>query len=214
MIDKKPEAHIIYLRDGSIILSKVRYSDWHDIQDDYMNYMTSLGPWDVEGVLSHFENECTEESSWTFTRNPIKDFMKSGEHILLKPDHKLTDLHSKSATTLQFNNYINSLDLEGLSSLMSDDHTFIDSENDVHDGGKKEMTEGWRTFFESYPDYRNIFERVEMKDGVVIMIGYSICATEPILDGPALWSAKIRDGLVSEWRVYLDTKENRIALGI
>ena len=29
------------------------------------------------------------------------------------------------------------------------------------------------------------------------------------LDGPALWSAKLRDGLIAEWRVYLDSPENR-----
>ncbi|TFH04710.1 MAG: nuclear transport factor 2 family protein [Candidatus Thorarchaeota archaeon] len=206
-------AHIIYLRSGPTILSKVRYSNWHDIQDDYEDYMTSLGPWDVVGILSYFEEEFKEESSWLFSREQIRNFMSSGEHLLTEDNLNLEDLQGKSATTIQFNEYINSLDIEGLTSLMTDDHTFIDSENDVHEG-KEMMSEGWRTFFESYPDYRNIFKRVEMKDGVVVMVGHSICSIEPLLDGPALWSAKIRDGLVAEWRVYRDTDENRADLGI
>jgi len=131
----------------------------------------------------------------------------------LESNLELRDLRSKSATILQFNNYINNLDLEGLSSLMTDDHTFIDSENDALKG-KEMMTEGWRTFFDSYPDYRNIFERVEMKDGMVVIIGYSICPNESLLDGPAVWSVKVRDGKLSEWRVYLDSPENRSILGI
>ena len=29
------------------------------------------------------------------------------------------------------------------------------------------------------------------------------------LDGPSLWSAKVHEGRVSEWRVYEDTDQNR-----
>jgi len=213
MTRENPVAYVIYIRDGSLVLSKVRYRSWTDIQDDYEHYMSSLGPWDINEIFSHFENEYKEEASWVFSRNQIREFMKSNEHILLESNLELRDLRSKSATILQFNNYINNLDLEGLSSLMTDDHTFIDSENDALKG-KEMMTEGWRTFFDSYPDYRNIFERVEMKDGMVVIIGYSICPNESLLDGPAVWSAKVRDGKLSEWRVYLDSPENRSILGI
>ncbi|TFG31370.1 nuclear transport factor 2 family protein [Candidatus Thorarchaeota archaeon] len=205
--------YVIYLRGGSIVLSKVRYIDWQAIQDDYNNYMTSFGPWDVGDILSYFEDEYKEESTWVFTSGQIRTFMESGEFILHENNLRLTDLKSKSATAIQFNNYINSHDIEGLSSLMTHDHTFIDSENDVHEG-KKVMTEGWRIFFRSYPDYTNIFQQVEMRNGMVVMIGYSTCSNEPVLDGPAMWSAKLCDGKLSEWRVYLDTPENRSILGI
>ena len=214
MFDKNPVAHIIYLRDGPIVLSKVRYSNWKAIQDDYSDYMTSLGPWDTDGILTYFEDEYKEEESWAFSRKQIQDFMNSREHILLDSNIELTNLPSKSAITLQFNNFINSLDLDGLSSLMTDDHTFIDSSDDVHDGGKEAMTEGWRDFFRQYPEYRNIFTRVFAIDGDIIMVGFSVCPNEPVLDGPAIWTAKIRDGLVAEWHVYLDTRANRELLHI
>jgi ketosteroid isomerase-like protein len=113
---------------------------------------------------------------------------------------------------LKFNERINQRDLEGLVALMTNDHTFIDSSNKVHEG-KAAMTEGWREFFTIYPDYRNIFTRVQVDADVVIMVGYSTCSYDP-LDGPALWTAKIRAGLVAEWRVYDDTSENRRTLGI
>ena len=63
-------------------------------------------------------------------------------------------------TALMFNEHINARDLDGLSALMTDDHTFIDREGGRH-GGKDHMTEGWRTFFEQFPEYRNTFLRVE-----------------------------------------------------
>ena len=54
---------------------------------------------------------------------------------------------------LRFNEKVNALDLEGLSSMMTSDHTFIDRDGDV-DAGREQMTEGWMNFFERFPDYR------------------------------------------------------------
>ena len=42
-----------------------------------------------------------------------------------------------------FNEQINHRDLEALTEMMTDDHTFIDSEGDIVKG-KKEMKKGWR----------------------------------------------------------------------
>jgi len=47
----------------------------------------------------------------------------------------------------------------------------------------------------------------------VAIAGYSTCSYGP-LDRPALWSARVRDGLVSEWRVVGDTPENRGKIGL
>ena len=103
-------------------------------------------------------------------------------------------------TALRFNEKINQQDLEGLAELMTDDHTFIDNSGDIT-RGKDAMKKGWKEFFETYPDYRNIFTTVTVQNNVVVMVGYSICSYKP-LDGPSIWTAKIRDGRVSEWRVY------------
>ena len=101
-------------------------------------------------------------------------------------------------TALRFNEKINQRDLDGLVKLMTEDHVFIDNSGD----SDKNMKEGWRQFFESYPDYRNIFTSVEVSNNVAIMVGYSTCSKEPRLNGPSMWTAKIRDDSVSEWRVY------------
>ena len=108
---------------------------------------------------------------------------------------------------LEFNHYINTRDIEGLASLMTEDHTFIDSSDEIF-AGKDHMVPGWREFFELYPDYRNHFAILESRENQVFVFGHSTCSYKP-LDGPAIWTAIIEDGLVAEWRVYLDNEENR-----
>ncbi len=208
----KEQAHIIYLRGNTLLITKVNYPSWQDIQDDFEHYMTSLGPWMTEEIITFFQSEYKDERDWVFSASQIREFMKSKEHLLMESDMDLLSLQSKSATALQFNLYINTRNLDGLGSLMSDNHTFIDSSNEIH-SGKNRMIDGWQEFFNSYPDYQNVFEIVKASNGLVIMIGYSTCSYSP-LDGPAIWTAKIRDGLLFEWRVYLDTPENRLELEI
>jgi hypothetical protein len=101
-------------------------------------------------------------------------------------------------TALRFNENINQRNLEGLINLMTEDHTFIDNFGAVD----QDMKKGWKAFFDNYPDYRNIFTSVTVQDNIVIMIGYSTCSDEPRLNGPSMWTAKIDNALVSEWRVY------------
>jgi len=101
---------------------------------------------------------------------------------------------------LRFNERINQQDLEGLAELMTDDHTFIDSEGNITKG-KEAMKEGWSHFFKKYTDYRNEFTCVTIQRNIVVMVGYSTCSYKP-LDGPNIWTAKISGGKISEWRVY------------
>ena len=101
---------------------------------------------------------------------------------------------------LKFNEKINLQDLEGLAELMTEDHTFIDNSGGITKG-KEVIKEAWRQFFKKYPDYRNIFSNIVVQDNVVVMVGYSKCSYKP-LDGPSIWTAKVHQGLVLEWRVH------------
>ena len=112
---------------------------------------------------------------------------------------------------LRFNDCINRRDLAGLGALMTEDHVFIDSvgESVV---GKGQCMDAWRGFFDLFPDYRNHFREVSSRgDGRALAFGYSTCSVA-VLDGPAIWTAAVREEHVSEWRVYADTPENRIAV--
>ena len=115
-------------------------------------------------------------------------------------------------TALQFNEYINSQDIKGLSSLMTEAHTLIVREGEVVKG-KEPNTKGWMDFFNQFPDYKNIFTRVESQNNLVIIIGYAKWSEESS-DDHVIWTAKIEDDLVAEWRIHHDTEENRKKLGI
>jgi len=113
---------------------------------------------------------------------------------------------------LKFNNCINSQNIVGLSELMSDNHRFIDSENGGFQG-KEKAVRIWKEFFRKYPEYQNILTIVKSEDNLVIMVGHYIRSNKK-LEGKGIWTAKIEEGKVTEWRVYHDTEENRRLLGI
>ena len=108
---------------------------------------------------------------------------------------------------LQFNEYINCQDVNGLSNLMTEDHQFIDRAEEVTKG-KDRMTQGWIDFFKMFPDYRNTFELVHSQGDLVVLYGYGTwrIGGEPDF---AIWAATIKDNLVAEWRNHEDTLDNR-----
>jgi len=95
---------------------------------------------------------------------------------------------------------------------MHDEHAFVDQDGNVHQP-KAVMVENWREFFRMFPDYRNIFSRVESRKNYAVMLGHAYWSAEKPHD-PAIWKATIVDGLVREWRIYADTPENRQLLDI
>jgi ketosteroid isomerase-like protein len=116
------------------------------------------------------------------------------------------------ALIVAFNEHINNRNLDGLAILMTDDHTFIDTAGHAI-RGKSACLDAWRSFFKSFPDYRNIFDRLVVVDTTVVVVGRSSCS-DVRLDGPALWVATASDDKLAEWRVYEDTPTNRCTLGI
>lgn len=104
------------------------------------------------------------------------------------------------AVVRSFNDAINRRDLPALTELMSPGHRFVDSAGVTVDG-RDACAEAWRGFFESFPDYRNIFEAAEDHgDGVVTVTGHSRCSFAP-LAGPAEWRAVVSGGRVDVWQV-------------
>lgn len=113
---------------------------------------------------------------------------------------------------LQFNDCINHRDLEGLLERMTDTHTFIDGADNMIEG-KRACRQSWADFFARWPDYRNIIRNVTADGSAVVMQGRSACSDKR-LNTKAIWTARIQGGKVAEWRVYLDTPQNRRRLGI
>ena len=104
---------------------------------------------------------------------------------------------------------INAHDVDGLAELMSDEHVFIDAHgNEVR--GKEKMIPGWRGYFEWFPDYYieviDVFENGELFG----LFGFAGGSFKGKSDAswrlPAAWKAIVKDGRVSLWQVFADTK--------
>jgi hypothetical protein len=63
------QLHIIYTEAG-IFLTKHQYASWRNIQDEYSDFKTSLGPWDQDEVIAFLKDEYSkmypsaEEQVW------------------------------------------------------------------------------------------------------------------------------------------------------
>jgi ketosteroid isomerase-like protein len=106
----------------------------------------------------------------------------------------------------QFVTAINAHDVAVLASLMTPDHTFVDSVGNRVQGAAT-MEAAWRGYFGMCPDYGIMADHVMTQDGVVLAVGEA----GGTIDGtrwrtPAAWKAVIRDGGVAEWRVFADNK--------
>jgi hypothetical protein len=121
-------------------------------------------------------------------------------------------MNADEIVAFQFMDAINAGSAESLGDLMTVDHRFVDSSG-TSTIGKSACLERWRRFFVAFPDYQPVVDRIGTYDGVVVVRGQSMCSS-PELTGPLLWAARIDDGLISEWRVYDDTNNNRRLLGI
>jgi ketosteroid isomerase-like protein len=109
------------------------------------------------------------------------------------------------AVVVAFNAVINRRDLPGLRRLMADDHRFVDTAGNTF-AGKPACLEAWRGFFESFPDYRNVFDNLRSNPGGIVEAhGRSECSVAA-LAGPARWRAVVADGLVVEWWVFDATR--------
>jgi ketosteroid isomerase-like protein len=122
------------------------------------------------------------------------------------------DFEHGKAVVSRFNDCINAGDIEGLSRAMTDDHVFIDAA-EKRVSGKPACLRAWQDFFAAFPDYRNHFAQFVAREGLVVVAGRSSCSDQR-LDGPALWTARVRGDRVSEWRVLEDNVSNRYSLSL
>ena len=114
-------------------------------------------------------------------------------------------------TVVTFNNAINEGNVELLSSLMTEDHIFIDASGAAH-SGVEEMTEGWKAFFRMFPDYKNRFEIILQDGNIVVALG-TACGTyngnrglipENRIRWTAAWKAIVENNKIKLWQVYAD----------
>ncbi len=118
-----------------------------------------------------------------------------------------------SKTALKFVEAINSHNVKIISSMMTEDHKFIDSLGKSIKG-KVVATESWRSYLKVFPDYFIRIDEVVEKENKVVLLGFaqgklseSLAKTKKRkFKVDVMLAAKLKGSLVSEWRVYADNK--------
>jgi len=101
-----------------------------------------------------------------------------------------------------------------ISSLMAEDHTFIDSGGAVQ-SGRENMTASWEQYFRMFPDYKIQVESIIGDKAVVAVFGSASgtydgkrgLVPENRIEMPAAWKAVVEHGKIKLWQVYTDWTE-------
>ena len=113
----------------------------------------------------------------------------------------MTDVTARSIV-LRFVDYVNSGDLEGIESLLSDEVVFTDSQGRVY------QEKGFMTsYLHNFPDYKILIRQALHGGEGVALIGQtsgSHVAPEIEQRETLVWTAEVRAGLIAEWRIYSD----------
>ena len=109
---------------------------------------------------------------------------------------------------------INRHSVTDIGELMSEDHTFIDSQGGKV-SGREAMVAGWKAYLTFFPDFEIQVENMVANDELVGIFGRTsgtYCGKRgPVPENriviPAAWKAIARDGKIELWQVFADWTE-------
>lgn len=115
---------------------------------------------------------------------------------------------------LEFIRTINEADVDKLCSLMTDDHAFVDSQ-DNKVIGKEAMRQVWKEYFAWFPDYHIEVNDILQKNDVVVITGYAGGTWKNLKDErnnnywivPAAFKVIVKDGKIELWQVFADASK-------
>lgn len=73
---------LIYLRNAGCVLTKKKYNDWREVQDDYDDYMTDMLFADYQDIIEFFEEDFKDERSFPFSKEEITSFAQSDDEVI------------------------------------------------------------------------------------------------------------------------------------
>jgi uncharacterized protein (TIGR02246 family) len=126
------------------------------------------------------------------------------------------EANSPKSTAHSFVNAINRHNLDTLLALMSPDHCMIDALGNRMEG-RENLRSAWEGYFRMVPDYEVTIEETISSGPAVVMLG--IARGTYTRDGqlrpenrwqtPLAVRARVKDGLLEEWRIYADNEPMR-----
>lgn len=124
----------------------------------------------------------------------------------------------KTKVVLDFVEAINNGNVDKIYDLMTDNHLFIDSQ-DNRVIGKENMKQAWIGYFELFPDYKIEINEILEKDSLICLLGYASGTYKNLKNKndsncwriPAALTAIVKGNQIKVWQVYAD---NSIVLDI
>ncbi|MGD2248850.1 MAG: DNA alkylation repair protein [Candidatus Methanofastidiosia archaeon] len=119
---------------------------------------------------------------------------------------------------LKFVEYINTQNLNELTQLMTKDHKFIDITGSV-EKGRETMRKSWSEYFSMCPEYTIYISEIFVVDNTVTLIGRTTGSHLNLLpqkefQDTVIWTATIKNGLVTKWQIYPNTTKTKTMLTI
>jgi ketosteroid isomerase-like protein len=119
--------------------------------------------------------------------------------------------NTNKTVVIRFVKAINDHDVDGIINLMSEDHTFIDG-MDNKSVGKNGMKEGWKGYYELFPDYQIEISVIVENASVIGLFGYASATYKNLTNKsnsnfwriPAAWKAIVENNKIKHWQVYCD----------
>ena len=117
----------------------------------------------------------------------------------------------ETKVVVDFADAISHADVDRMCSLMTDDHLFIDSQDNKMEG-KETMRIAWIAYFGLFPDYKIEIEELFENGSSICILGHASGTYKSLTYKsnnnhwriPAAWKAVIKDNLVKHWQVYAD----------
>jgi hypothetical protein len=122
------------------------------------------------------------------------------------------------AVAISFIDCINRGDLDGLTSLMTDDHALVVLDEPALVGREKNR-DAWGGYLSSFPDYVIYPRLIVGRDTSVAVLGTTTGSHLGLTDAEemalqVIWLAEVRSGRLALWRVADDSPDLRADVGI
>jgi hypothetical protein len=112
---------------------------------------------------------------------------------------------------IDFIDAINCANVDKMNDLMTNDHLFIDSQDNKMTG-KGNMRQAWIGYFDLFPDYKIEINEILKKDSLICILGYASGTYMNLTNEnnsnhwkiPAAWKAIVKNNKIKQWQVYAD----------
>ena len=123
---------------------------------------------------------------------------------------------SAEAVAQAFVRAINRQDASAMAELMTEEHRFVDSLENVVEG-RDRMRAAWKGYFAMVPDYTITVDETYCDGPVVVMLGkaqgtYAAdgrTSAENSWETPVALRARVEGGKLADWQVYADNEPMR-----